>query len=689
VTAHPEPTLTAATNSTVRTGEPLLASLASWAVLAASFGLSASTWIALAVLAGFTAHLSVPGVLTLRLAWLMPVAVDGYVVVALVLWMAPVPARVASFARKNTYLAATIGIAAQSAYHLLFTLSTTTELWRVVLAAVVGALPPAVAALAVHMRALIRRESTTGTVTTAPSVTVQPQPSTVETTTVHIEPVNPAAPIAATVVEPAEQVDATAPTPAPAPVPTPAQVAPRITPPRPAPAASAPVSRRTVRPHPARPNKPATAATTLAPSTTDHHVTESDAAQLALPVAPDLLAEAGRVAARYRHEHGTPITAGQLAVRLKVTSDQATQALALLDINPNTPTGSTTAVNGNRPQGDNPVTVSTLTVVPEASASGTAPAAEPTRTRIRRPRLLDLFCGAGGASAGYHAAGFDVFGVDLAEQPDYPFPFLRVDALTVDLTGFDIVHASPPCQRWCTATPPHRRVDHPDLLAPVRDRLVTALSMPDGPAGYVIENVPGAPLHHPVVVCGDTLRLGVRRHRLFESNLPLAGTGCHHDRTTTPVPVYGSYGQRGRRNHVDGETSHHNTAHARAAMGIDWMPWPALTQAIPPAYTWWLGVQLAARDEIRRRLTSPPDQVRCVTPAAAQTSPTDRDTTRQDDDLVGSVTGDATPPAAFRHCRCGNPLPPRPGTGRWPRYCSHACRQAAYRDRHRTREHRQ
>jgi hypothetical protein len=144
--------------------------VASWAVLTASFGLSASTWIALARLAGFTATLTVPHLgITLAMAWLMPIAVDGYVVVALVLWMAPVPAKVAAFAKKNTYLAAGTGIAAQSAYHLLFTMSTTNQGWRVVLAAIVGALPPAVAGLAVHMRALIRRESGTDNAAAAPS----------------------------------------------------------------------------------------------------------------------------------------------------------------------------------------------------------------------------------------------------------------------------------------------------------------------------------------------------------------------------------------------------------------------------------------------------------------------------------------------------------------------------------------
>src|SRR5919202_6883144 len=126
-----------------RSGEPRLAAVASWAVLVASFGLSATTWIALARLAGFTTTLTVPGFgVSLALAWLLPIAVDGYVVVALVLWMAPVPARVARFARRNTYGAAGVGIVAQSAYHLLVTLATG-EAWRVVLAAIVGALPPA------------------------------------------------------------------------------------------------------------------------------------------------------------------------------------------------------------------------------------------------------------------------------------------------------------------------------------------------------------------------------------------------------------------------------------------------------------------------------------------------------------------------------------------------------------------
>lgn len=145
-------------------GEPRLASLASWLVLAASFGLSAATWISLAKLAGFSGYV----VGLFPLAWLMPAVVDGYVVVALVLWMSPVPARVARHARFHTYVAASIGVAAQSAYHCLTVLTTTGTIWRAVLAAAVGALPPAAAAFSVHMRALGRREARVGEPDTAP-----------------------------------------------------------------------------------------------------------------------------------------------------------------------------------------------------------------------------------------------------------------------------------------------------------------------------------------------------------------------------------------------------------------------------------------------------------------------------------------------------------------------------------------
>jgi hypothetical protein len=334
-------------NASGRTGEPRLAAVASWAVLFASFALSASTWIAMAVLAGFTDTATLPFIdVTLRVAWLMPVAVDGYVVVALVLWMSPVPAQVAEFAKKNTYGAAGIGIVAQSAYHLLATQSVTDELWRVVLAATVGALPPAVAALAVHMRALIRRETdrTTGSAAsptnTAPAPITPPAPALITATT------------GPTTTLPANLAPATRPeTPAAREVPTPADVAARLTPvPASVPARPDTVRAVTARTSKPRPRKPETTtpAPLLAALATDTSVTAPEPAQLTLPmpVDPGLLNRAHQVARQYSTEHGTPITAGQLAARLRVNSEQASQALAVLDLGPHSPTQPIPTVNG-------------------------------------------------------------------------------------------------------------------------------------------------------------------------------------------------------------------------------------------------------------------------------------------------------------------------------------------------------
>jgi hypothetical protein len=343
---------TTTTNAKVNraTGEPRLASVASWAVLGASFALSASTWIAMAVLAGFTgsAHLPFTDV-SLHVSWLMPVAVDGYVVVALVLWMSPVPASVAGFAKKNTYGAAGIGIVAQSAYHLLATQSETSELWRVALAAIVGALPPAVAALAVHMRALIRRETST-TVLPATVSTVPARPAPAPST----PPASTAIPAVAAPDKPStDPTPHTRPEPAAVrEVPTPADVAARITP-APAsvparPAPNRPATASTPKPRPRKPDTTTTARPLAAPAT-DTSVTAPEPAQLPLPyaVAPDLLTRAEKAARQYRTEHGTPITAGQLAIRLKVNSEQASQALAVLDLGPDSPTAPIPTVNGN------------------------------------------------------------------------------------------------------------------------------------------------------------------------------------------------------------------------------------------------------------------------------------------------------------------------------------------------------
>lgn len=355
--------MTSTPNNIRRTGEPRLASIASWAVLAASFALSASTWIAMAVLAGFTAaaHIGLLDV-TLRVAWLMPVAIDGYVVVALVLWMSPVPATVAEFAKKNTYGAAGIGIAAQSAYHLLATNSETDQLWRVVLAAIVGALPPAVAALAVHMRALIRRETDRTTVASGTTPATKPSVSTPAATPITVAaPTLPAvATPSITTPRPADPKPsgqpALKPEPATAttrtePVPTPAKVAARVTPSP----TSIPLRPTATRPAPAGDSKPkprTTAPTApaapLAASAADKPVTEPKPAQLPLPlpVDPALLAKAHEIATQYRTETGTPIKAGQLAARLRVNSELATQALAVLNLGPDNPTTPSPTANG-------------------------------------------------------------------------------------------------------------------------------------------------------------------------------------------------------------------------------------------------------------------------------------------------------------------------------------------------------
>ena len=219
-----------------------------------------------------------------------------------------------------------------------------------------------------------------------------------------------------------------------------------------------------------------------------------------------------------------------------------------------------------------------------------------------RPRLLDLFCGAGGAAVGYHRAGFDVIGVDIADQPHYPFTFHRGDAMTWPLDGYDAVHASPPCQAYSVSTAPANRSKHPDLIAPVRDRL-RALGVP-----YVIENVPGAPFEgYWAIVCGSGLGMRrIRRHRMFESNVALLGAPCHHRANWKVLSVAG-HGERGSGRH-GGDPDYWLAARA-AAMGIDFMNRDELSQAIPPAYTEHVGAQLLDHLLASRPMTDTPDPV--------------------------------------------------------------------------------
>jgi DNA (cytosine-5)-methyltransferase 1 len=216
-----------------------------------------------------------------------------------------------------------------------------------------------------------------------------------------------------------------------------------------------------------------------------------------------------------------------------------------------------------------------------------------------RPRLLDLFCGAGGAARGYHDAGFDVVGVDIAQQPNYPFTFIQEDALRwVEWIGpgrdFDAIHASPPCQAYSTLTRgTNRGREYPDLIGPTR-ALLEATGLP-----YVIENVPGAPLHDPVMLCGSMFGLGVRRHRGFETNWPLMRPECQHEAMPKRYKVmrHGAT-YMSRYAPVYGDGGGKEMAQWASAMGIDWMSRDEMTQAIPPAYTEWIGRQLRALIEV-------------------------------------------------------------------------------------------
>ena len=212
-----------------------------------------------------------------------------------------------------------------------------------------------------------------------------------------------------------------------------------------------------------------------------------------------------------------------------------------------------------------------------------------------KPRLLDLFCGAGGAALGYARAGFEVIGVDVEYQPNYPFTFMQGDALDMwprGYEGFDAIHASPPCQGYSDLR--HRTgVEYPRLIGPTR-QLLRRLGLP-----YVIENVEGAPLREPITLCG-TMFPGRRvlRHRLFESSVPLV-TPAHpekHPLVFTHDKRKGHYGRLDQDTAFVQVTGGGNCslANARAAMGIDWMNKAEINEAIPPAYTEFIGGQLLA-----------------------------------------------------------------------------------------------
>lgn len=212
----------------------------------------------------------------------------------------------------------------------------------------------------------------------------------------------------------------------------------------------------------------------------------------------------------------------------------------------------------------------------------------------RRPRLLDLFCCAGGAGVGYYRAGFDVVGVDIAPQPNYPFPFIQTDALSIDrkfLATFDVVHASPPCQAYSDlAVRNGNGHAWPKLIEPVREIFL------DSGLPFVIENVEGAPLTNYIVLCGTMFPgLRVLRHRLFETNFPMmAPPHKKHPKVHTFDKRKNHYGKTDEWKDFVQVTGGGNCsiASAREAMGVDWMTKRELNEAIPPRYTQFIGETL-------------------------------------------------------------------------------------------------
>jgi DNA (cytosine-5)-methyltransferase 1 len=230
---------------------------------------------------------------------------------------------------------------------------------------------------------------------------------------------------------------------------------------------------------------------------------------------------------------------------------------------------------------------------------------------VSKPRLLDLYAGAGGAAKGYQRAGFYVVGVDHKPQPNYcgdefrqcdALDFLRALIRDGNLTWdrFDVVHASPPCQAFTAYRRTGNVGEYPDLVVQTRE-LLGQTGLP-----WVIENVEGAPLRNPTMLCGSAFGLDVQRHRLFETSFPLMAPGCFHGRW--------------RRDRFPGGRSKERTGSSRGLVrstveigswdipldvqcdamgGVNWMSLEELSEAVPPSYTEFIGAALLAEIQTR------------------------------------------------------------------------------------------
>lgn len=196
---------------------------------------------------------------------------------------------------------------------------------------------------------------------------------------------------------------------------------------------------------------------------------------------------------------------------------------------------------------------------------------------------------------GLHRAGFEVTGCDIEPQPHYPFKFICGDALEANLDGFDFVWASPPCQRYTRMAQglleaQGRGREYPDLIQPVRGKLQA------WGGAWIIENVVGAPLLNPIMLCGSSFGLLVQRHRLFESNFAMLELACEHGWQTKDKPSLNSSSKVERSRVVgcygNGRGKGDNVALWKKAMGIDWMTRKELAQAIPPVYSEYLCRQI-------------------------------------------------------------------------------------------------